>query len=154
MTENATPFKCANCECAMLAEGSALSCPKCKEIPTVDLDFEAWKQIKQAMHESPWIPKEYMLNDVVADIVRFLKTPHDHTCHCGTSSSDHGHMTGHLGCVRFMTDAPVPMEQNMWLVGGHLISDYTLRQQRGYHQHPCGCWSTHGESHNSLEGDW
>lgn len=138
--------------------GSALHCQLCTDERSIaevhDLDLEAWLQIKQAMKESPWIPNEYVLNDVVADICRFLRTPHDHSCRCGTSTSDHGHETGHLGCVRSIVDAPVAMENSMWLVGGHLITDFTLRQQRGYHQHPCGCWSSHGDSYNSLEGDW
>ena len=51
---------------------------------------------------------------------------HDHTCHYGTGSPI-PHETGEGGCVR---------------------------HQRGYYQHPCGCWSSHGDSYNSLEGDW
>jgi hypothetical protein len=124
--------------------------PGLQNFPVIDVEREAFLQIKKAADESPWIPKEYMLNDIVADIVRFLKTDHDHTCGCGTSQSDHGHTTSHLGCVRSMVDAPTALEHDMWLVNGNVISDYTLKQQRGYHQHPCGCWSSHGGSSNSI----
>jgi hypothetical protein len=50
-----------------------------------------------------------------------------------------------------MTAAPVPAGAERWLVDGHEITDFTLRQQRGYFQHPCGCWSTHGDSDTSLD---
>jgi hypothetical protein len=132
---------------------SAVHCPLCV-MTTIDVDEAAWQKIKQAAKDSPWIPKEYFLNDWVSDVCRFLKTYHDHSCGCGTSESDHGHEVGHIGCVRRMTDAPTPMEHGQWLVGGSLITDFTLRQQRGYYQHPCGCWSKSPGSINSLEGDW
>jgi hypothetical protein len=75
---------------------------------------------------------------------------HDHNCHCGTAQST-PHQIGEGGCVRFMTEAPSPTESGNWLVGGHEITDFTLKQQRGYSQHPCGCWSTHGDSNTSLD---
>ena len=67
---------------------------------------------------------------------------HDHKCYCGTSEI-FGHETGQDGCARFMTDAPEIKE-------GESI-DYPYKQQRGYHQHPCGCWSRWPCSINSLE---
>ena len=38
----------------------------------------------------------------------------------------------------------------MWIVEGHIITEYTMRHQRGYHQHECGCWSRSPGSTNSL----
>jgi hypothetical protein len=40
-----------------------------------------------------------------------------------------------------------------WLVDGVDITGYTLREQRGYHQHPCGCWSRSPGSSNSVDPD-
>lgn len=69
------------------------------------------------------------------------KVEHDHTCHCGTANTT-PHETGKCGCIRFMTDAPA-------LEDGQTI-EYPYKQQRGYHQHPCGCWSRWDGSKNSL----
>jgi hypothetical protein len=66
---------------------------------------------------------------------------HDHTCYCGTGDSV-PHQTGKDGCVRFMTEPPDLQKATL----------FTYIQQRGYHQHPCGCWSRHAESDNSVEG--
>lgn len=74
---------------------------------------------------------------------------HDHTCHCGTGPESHS--TGEGGCVRFMTKAPVPLPNNWWLLDLEEVTDFTLREQRGYHQHPCGCWSRWPGSVNSIE---
>lgn len=69
---------------------------------------------------------------------------HDHSCHCGTGPDRaYPHETGQEGCVRLMTDPPDPT-----------LSEFTIKQQRGYHQHPCGCWSRFPDSVNSLEGEW
>lgn len=67
---------------------------------------------------------------------------HDHECYCGTSYIGGKHETGHDGCVRYMTDPPD-------LTDGTTM--YTYKYQRGYHQHPCGCWSRWPGSINSLE---
>lgn len=77
-----------------------------------------------------------------------------HPCHCGYGKTT-PHETGEDGCVRFVTVPPDPAPDDprlgkMWLVTGSVITDFTLRQQRGYSEHPCGCWTTHGESNNSL----
>ena len=74
---------------------------------------------------------------------------HNHTCHCGTATKT-PHNTGEDGCVRFMTAAPLPCIDSKWLVEGQKITDFTLRQQRGYHQHECGCWSRSPGSSNSI----
>ena len=70
-----------------------------------------------------------------------LGKPHDHTCHCGTSDAGTAHETGHDGCQRFMTGQP----------DFTIASMYNYTVQRGYHQHPCGCWSRWEGSTNSLE---
>lgn len=66
---------------------------------------------------------------------------HDHTCHCGGMEGPH--TTGLLQCFRQMTESPKRHMNGQWHVpnarGG--VTDYTLRYQWGYHQHPCGCWS-------------
>ena len=78
---------------------------------------------------------------------------HEHSCNCGTGKGS-PHETGKDGCMRFMTSSPIPCEDDMWEVGHpdnvHKINNYNLRQQRGYHQHPCGCWSRQEGSTNSL----
>lgn len=79
-------------------------------------------------------------------------------CHCGTATHS-PHVVGENGCVRFITDAPQPFADDpelnhpMWLVDGQLITDFTLRQQRGYHQHENGQWSRWGGSVNSISDD-
>ena len=77
-----------------------------------------------------------------------------HRCYCGRGNVV-PHRVGHVGCKRFMTEAPTPIEsgslnENEWVVDGVEITDTTLRQQRGYSQHSCGCWSRWAESINSL----
>lgn len=44
--------------------------------PTINVDEELWKAIKQAASESNWIPKEYYINDWVSDVCEFLKNGH------------------------------------------------------------------------------
>lgn len=39
---------------------------------------------------------------------------------------------------------------DMWIVEGQVITEYTMRHQRGYSQHHCGCWSRWPGSVNSL----
>ena len=86
---------------------------------------------------------------------------HDHSCHCGTASPNIGtpHQIGQAGCVRRLVAAPVLLSkggtdfEDRWLVGdadGQPITGFTLFQQRGYFQHPCGCWSNSQESSNSI----
>lgn len=78
------------------------------------------------------------------------KSPeHDHTCHCGTATVT-PHQTGTHGCQRFMTPAPDKLSGDRWFVDGKIITGYSLREQRGYHQHRCGCWSRHEGSENSI----
>jgi hypothetical protein len=48
-------------------------CSGSDHIPTIDLDEESWRSIKQAASESTWMPKEYMMNDWVSDVCRFLR---------------------------------------------------------------------------------
>jgi len=60
-------FTCAVCK-KTLDE-----CSGSDHIPTIDLDEESWRSIKQAASESTWMPKEYMKNDWVSDVCRFLK---------------------------------------------------------------------------------
>lgn len=60
------------------------------------------------------------------------------------------------GCLRRMMPAPVQSLNThlgvpMWVVDGHEITDYTLRFQRLYSQHPCGCWSAITGSENSIK---
>jgi len=77
-------------------------------------------------------------------------------CHCGTATHT-PHETGTHGCVRRVVTSPIPAGPHpdlgceTWLVNGHRITDYTLRHQRGYTQHACGTWTSHGDSVNSLD---
>jgi hypothetical protein len=66
---------------------------------------------------------------------------HNHICHCGTSKISGQHKIGQAGCVRFMTEPP----------DLQLASLFTYQEQRGYHQHPCGCWSRYPGSDNSID---
>lgn len=43
-----------------------------EEIPTIDIDEVLWNSIKQAAEKSKWMPKDYMMNDWVADVCDFL----------------------------------------------------------------------------------
>ena len=77
-----------------------------------------------------------------------------HLCWCGMSEQT-PHEVGKNGCQRFMTTSPEPAGDDpvlgkMWRVDGHVITDYTLRQQRGYSQNDCGCWQRWAGSTNSL----
>jgi hypothetical protein len=42
-------------------------------IPTIDIDKEFWKSIKQAASESKWMPEEYFMNDWVSDVCEYLR---------------------------------------------------------------------------------
>lgn len=77
---------------------------------------------------------------------------HDHTCNCGMAKHA-PHRAGEGGCMRSMTTPPrkVSCEDDRWMVDGHNITGYSMREQRGYHQHPCGCWSRSPESENSID---
>jgi hypothetical protein len=41
----------------------------------IDLDAEDFKRIKDAASKSPWMPPDYMQNDWIADVCRFLQEP-------------------------------------------------------------------------------
>lgn len=73
---------------------------------------------------------------------RFPKKIHDHMCYCGTSHTGKPHETGQDGCIRYMTEPP----------DLKLASIFTYTEQRGYHMHPCGCWSRFHGSENSIKG--
>jgi len=80
-----------------------------------------------------------------------------HMCYCGMASTT-PHRISEDGCERYMTESPVPAPDDpklgkSWYVDGYVINDYILTQQRGYHQHECGCWSRWEGSINSLEWD-
>lgn len=86
------------------------------------------------------------------------KCSQKHECQCG--GIDHPHTIGKAGCFRYMTEAPIPAGKHpelgcdTWKMPDEdgAITDFTLRQQRGYHQHECGCWSRSDGSFNSVEG--
>ena len=73
-------------------------------------------------------------------------------CHCGTASHT-PHEVGMDGCCRYLVDAPRKVESRCWLVGGKLLTDFTLRQQRGYSMHSSGNWSRSPGSVNSLQDE-
>lgn len=77
---------------------------------------------------------------------------HDHRCSCGSNPTT-PHPVGEGGCQRRLTEAPVKVanDADMWIAEGSTITDYTLREQRGYSQFPCGCWSRWPGSKNSLD---
>lgn len=86
-------------------------------------------------------------------------TEHDHECYCGTASPNFKavamkhtmlsngsvisvpiHKVGQGGCIRHIVESPTEVA-NGWIVDGHLVTEYTLKFQWFYFQHPCGCWS-------------
>ena len=74
----------------------------------------------------------------------------DHICTCGTANHT-PHEIGKDGCVRYLTEAPALRPDDHWFVDDAEITDYTLRQQRGYYQHDCGCWSRWPGTDTSIE---
>jgi len=72
-----------------------------------------------------------------------------HECNCGGIKFRHS--VGDKGCYRQMEAAPIKVGENLWKVNGRTVTDWVLRNQRGYHQHNCGCWSSHGDSNTSLD---
>ena len=85
-----------------------------------------------------------------------MKCEMDHWCHCGTGKGS-PHKTGEDGCVRVVETAPNQIPEKFedeffsWKINGTPITDYTLRNQRGYSQQPCGCWTSWNDSTNSLD---
>ena len=47
----------------------------------IDIDADSWKAIKDAAGKSPWIPKEYYMNDWVSDVCQFLLSAPDRDQH-------------------------------------------------------------------------
>ena len=48
-----------------------------QEVVEIDLDEEAWNQIKEAAKNSLWMPDEYTMNDWVSDACNFLRYGRD-----------------------------------------------------------------------------
>ena len=85
-------------------------------------------------------------------------------CSCGGGART-PHDIGINGCARYRVtktnELPTKfrIDERGFLVcdvGNNTITDYTLRQQRGYSEHKCGNWSCpkSKDSINSLTGDW
>jgi hypothetical protein len=75
---------------------------------------------------------------------------------CGCGGLNKTHHVADLGCYREVVESPTYIGQtekgiNMWRVGLHSITEFTLIQQRGYHHHGKGIWSrAKGYSENSV----
>jgi len=73
-------------------------------------------------------------------------------CYCGGIKNPH--FIEDEGCYRKIvrSQTPVKKPNNMWRVNGATITDFTLKQQRGYALHSNGQWSKpkNGGSTNSL----
>jgi len=77
-------------------------------------------------------------------------------CHCGGVEGTH--KIGDSDCLREEVekkDNPILADlsgKDRWVVEGHIITGFTLRQQRGYHHHGNNDWSRpkDHESVNSL----
>lgn len=67
---------------------------------------------------------------------------HNHDCYCDCGKKT-PHIIGEDGCQRVMTEPPDYTK----------ATEFTYREQRGYHQHECGCWSRSPDSTNSSEFD-
>ena len=95
---------------------------------------EANEKVKSAEEKSGTVPAGSDSSDLLC------KPQHDHRCFCGTTTCV-PHEIGRDGCERYMTEPPDLTEATL----------FTYEQQRGYFQHPCGCWSRWPESVNSLD---
>lgn len=77
------------------------------------------------------------------------------SCWCG--GLDYPHHAEDAGCLREVVPAPMVVGGRWLVLGdeGGPITDFTLKQQRGYSKHDCGCWSRPrgGGSDNSLHED-
>lgn len=83
-----------------------------------------------------------------ADNWRHCKSKH--MCGCGEAITS-PHEVGTFGCKRLMTNKPIQLDGGMWNVEGQIVTDYTLRFQRGYYFHDaCGCASRYPESTISM----
>ena len=52
--------------------------PKEENIIEIDVEKEAWEEIKKAASESNWIPHHiYFMNDWVSDVCKFLREGKD-----------------------------------------------------------------------------
>ena len=74
-------------------------------------------------------------------------------CNCG--GVDGAHSVGDVNCMREKCVKPRKKScSDRWIIHGEngSITDFTLRQQRGYVQHDCGNWSRPNdcESVNSI----
>lgn len=73
-------------------------------------------------------------------------------CNCG--GVNQAHNVGDHGCFR--KHEPIKPRKvscsEKWFVDGRVVTEFTLLQQRGYYQHPCGNWSkpVDGKSVNSI----
>lgn len=108
--------------------------------------------IEEDDHRSQHKNKAVALDRLKSRLKHYCLKPHQ--CHCGLGPLS-PHEIGDGGCQRKMAEAPIhhPEEDDPhreWEVGGGFVSDYTLREQRGYVKHTCGCWSKASESTNSL----
>lgn len=92
------------------------------------------EEVKSAKETSCTVPAGSDSSDLLC------KPQHDHRCFCGTTKCV-PHEIGRDGCERYMTEPPDLTEATL----------FTYTQQRGYHQHPCGCWSRWPGSVNSLD---
>lgn len=77
----------------------------------------------------------------------------EYQCYCGTGATT-PHYVGTQGCVREIVNAPRPTKEGDWEVEEgeefQTISEYTMKQQRGFEQHECGGWSRWPRTTNSL----
>lgn len=85
-------------------------------------------------------------------------------CHCGGGART-PHSVGVDKCFRYHVTDHSELPRNFRIddrgflildVGTNTITDYTLKQQRGYSEDKCGNWTRpkSKDSVNSLQGDW
>lgn len=68
---------------------------------------------------------------------------------CGCGGMDGVHLLGQLNCYREWVrdeDSPIELKEGeygsgQYLVGGHVITGFSLFEQRRYHKHENGRWS-------------
>lgn len=124
----------------------------------LDTDFGYLSRVRRGANNPTdrWLKKLGLVKQITYRELKKMQSDHEHLCHCGIAST-HPHVTGENGCKRRMVNTPTPTVKSktlgceMWDTGpGGVVTDYTLRDQRGYSQHACGCWSRAGDSTNSI----
>jgi hypothetical protein len=68
------------------------------EVVEIDLRHVMMDEIEKAVAESPWIPAEYYMNEVVSDICDFLRSPRNTEAKLAKAVEGLREIAGECGC--------------------------------------------------------